>query len=309
MNENATTMAPQLAPLQDTEYLVQRIVDVTGLSTEQVVMRLQEENRERGVNVRKEFEDRGLTRYEWSPGLRQFYDETNAFLFETVVWNRTATKQAMRAWIDQFLERSLSRPARILTFGDGLGFDSLYFALAGHVVDYFEVSQRGVDFASQIFADFQGDVNVLTSEDQVRPHHYDAVVCLDVLEHIPDPSNVVGFLANALREDGYLLAHAPFGYLDPAVVTHLRENRRYSGDVRQLYRPHGLVPVDAALMWNPIALQKSLEVKVSVKRRLRMALGACLLWWGRYWSKPFVLGARLALGKPDWDELDGFDGK
>jgi len=297
----------KLAPLQDTSYLVRRIGEVTKLTRGQLVDRLRAESRQLGLNVREAFEGRGLTRYQWSEEMSEFYDNTDAFLFEAVVWNRTETKQAMRSWIETFLTQTLPEKAKILTFGDGLGFDSLYLALAGHQVDYFEVSQRGIQFAKGLFKDYQGNVNVLTSSDQVLPGQYDAVVCLDVLEHIPEPSNIVAFLSGALREGGYLLVHAPFWFLSPAVVTHLRENRRFSGDVRRLYRPHGLHAVDSALFWNPIALQKLTDgppPKLSIGHRTRLFLGAFLLWWGRFWSTPHVLIASLMTKPSDWPELD-----
>ncbi len=301
------TNTHELAPLQDASYLVRRIGEVTKLTREQVVDRLRAESRQLGLNVRKAFESRGLTRYQWSEEMSEFYDDTDAFLFETVIWNRTVTKQAIRSWVETFLTQTLPKKAKILTFGDGLGFDSLYLALAGHQVDYFEVSQRGIQFAKGLFKDYQGDVNVLTSSDQVLPGQYDAVVCLDVLEHIPEPSNIVAFLAGALREEGYFLVHAPFWFLSPAVVTHLRENRRFSGDVRRLYRPHGLHAVDSALFWNPIALQKRTDgppPRLSIGHRAQLFFGASVLWWGRFWSTPYVPFASLMTKPSDWPDLD-----
>ncbi len=154
-----------LAPLQDTPYLVRRIGEVTKLTRGQLVDRLRAESRQLGLNVREAFERRGLTRYQWSEEMSEFYDNTDAFVFESVVWNRTATKQAMRSWIETFLVQALPEKAKFLTFGDGLGFDSMSLALAGHQVDYFEVSQRGIQFVKGLFQDCDGNVNILASSD------------------------------------------------------------------------------------------------------------------------------------------------
>ncbi len=296
-----------LSALDDPADLVRRIVAVTGLSTGEVIERLQKENREPGVSVREEFDRRGLSRYEWSDGMSDFYDNTDAFLFETIIWNRSHAKHDMRRWIADFLGRSISRPARILTFGDGLGFDSLYFAFAGHEVEYLEVSQTGIQFTRGLFADHGVSVKILAGNEHVQPGDYDAVVCLDVLEHIPNPSEVVKFLASAIRDRGYLLVHAPFWYVDPAVVTHLRENRRFSGDVRRLYRPHGLCPVDGKWAMNPIALQKANAEDSpagTLGTRLRLALGQHLLWYGRFWSTPHILAAKKLVKSRSWPQLD-----
>lgn len=310
MNGRKQSPGFKLEVLDDAGYLVERLVEATGLSIEQVVARLQKENRELGVNVREDFDRRGLTRYTWSEQLNEFYDNTDAFLFETIMWNRTEAKQAMREWIARFLQTNLDRPARLLTFGDGLGFDSLYLALAGHQLDYFEVSKRGIQFASGLFRKYDAEVNMLTSRDEVQAGQYDAVVCLDVLEHIPSPSQIVGFLSNALRDNGFLLSHAPFWYLGPAVVTHLRENRRYSGDLRRLYHPHGLRAFDGDWMWNPIALQKTNSkrpTELPIGRRVRLGIGGYLLWWGRFWSAFHIFGAKRLVKSKPWPELDAFE--
>ncbi|MCA9120706.1 MAG: methyltransferase domain-containing protein [Planctomycetaceae bacterium] len=293
--------------LDDSVDLVRRLVSVTDITTEEVIRRLQKENRELGVNVREDFDHRGLPRYKWTAEMSDFYNDTNAFLFETIVWNRTLAKHRIREWIGRFLKQHISGPARILTFGDGLGFDSLYLALAGHNVEYLEVSQTGIQFATGLFEDHDVDVKILTANEQVQSEGYDAVVCLDVLEHIPKPTDVVGDLSAAIRNQGYLLVHAPFWYIGPSVVTHLRENRRFSGDVRRLYRPHGLHPVDGNWAMNPMALQKTNTKESQLGshfQRLRLAVSRHILWYGRFWSAPYNIVAAQLTKPTSWPQLE-----
>ncbi len=172
----------------------------------------------------------------------------------------------------------------------------------------FEVSQKGIRFAKSIFDDYGGEVVIWTSGDDIKQEEYDAIICLDVLEHIPDPGDTVRFLAQALRPGGFLVVHAPFWYLNKAVVTHLRSNRKYSGS-RRLYRERGLRSVEANWFWNPIVLRKNFAddkpPRGSAARQAQMAFGAWLLWWGRFFSLPHVLVTKtlFSINAHSWDDL------
>ena len=96
---------------------------------------------------------RGVPPYRFSERMAEFYSATDAFLYEIYCWNRYPLKQAMRKWIVAFLQRNFAGPARVLCFGDGLGFDSAGLALAGHHVTYFEVGRLSQAFSERIFRD------------------------------------------------------------------------------------------------------------------------------------------------------------
>ena len=64
-----------------------------------------------------------------------FYQQTDAFLYELIAWNRNAYKCAIRQWINDALARLSSRSLNVLTYGDGIGCDSLYFTQSGHRVE------------------------------------------------------------------------------------------------------------------------------------------------------------------------------
>jgi len=259
-----------------------------------VMVRLREEETSLGITVRRELARLGIEPYVWSDELVQFYAQTDAFLFESLVWNVTRHKNQMRRWIAQFLLREFARPATVLVYGDGLGFDSYYLAQAGHQVSSFEVSRNGNQFAASIFASGDVNVRVFNAADELPLEHFDAVVCLDVLEHVPDPPELVKQLTSFLILGGLMVVHAPFFFVDPTVCTHLRANRKYSGDVRRLYRPSGLRPVEGRLFWDPIVLQRENGGHALQARRqpwLLRAIGL-LLAVGRYWPKPHSVAAR-----------------
>ncbi|MGO8753414.1 MAG: class I SAM-dependent methyltransferase [Thermoguttaceae bacterium] len=242
--------------LQDNQYLAGLLAETTGRPLDEVQGRLRCEHRLLGSNVGDALRRANLEPHVWNDGLIAFYGATDAFLYETVVWNQMAEKEAMRQWIIEFLRRKQLGPQRILAYGDGPGIDSLRLAQAGHQVTYFEVGDRNLRFARRLFADAQAAVEIVSAEAPWQTAAYDAVVCLDVLEHVPQPVETVAQLSRLLRPGGRLFVHAPFWLLDGRCVTHLRSNLTFSGDWRRLYASNGLVPLDARLFWNPIVLEK-----------------------------------------------------
>src|SRR5262249_23128933 len=138
-------------PLQDNGQLVDLLAEVTGQPAASVRRRLAHEERQLGFNVAQEVRRLGIARNEWSEALVDFYRHTDSFLYESAAWDRNPRKLPIRQWIGDHLARSVPPPARLLTYGDGLGFDSAYLAQCGFDVTYFEVSELNRAFAGRLF--------------------------------------------------------------------------------------------------------------------------------------------------------------
>ena len=298
-------------PLDDLPTCARLIAEVSGKPLEEVCRRLRQEHRCLGSNVRDAMQTHAVPRYVQSAALQELYADTDSFLYETLVWNRCPTKQAMRNRIIKTLQDMGIKAARILVFGDGLGFDCTALALAGHAVTYYEIGSHSLGFARHVFALNRVHVQVCLSVDHLPRESFDAIVCLDVLEHIADPPGMVHALSQHLRSGGVFFSHAPFAYLHPCVGTHLRSNARYSGDWRQLYGANGFVPVDGAFFWNPIVLQKSgLQPlhRFPFRRSIAWSVGGWLLALSRFWPGPYTVLCRLiAAGQSAHLTCDGLD--
>lgn len=276
--------------LHNEEKIISWIAELTRQPQALVRLRLREEFEKPGINVARAFREAGLEPYVWNDGLRRFYEQTDAFLYELVIWNRNKLKRQMHRWIAKHLANSEERTLDILSIGDGLGFDSAHLSQAGHRITYFEVAGYTESFARKVFAECGENVTVVTEQSDIALDAYDAVVCLDVLEHVPAPGEFVEMIAGYLRPGGRLIVHAPFYWIAPSNPTHLKANRRYSGSL-SLYEKHNLRLVDGEPRWNPIVLQKMVS---DSPRRLRLApklLGLRLAGWylalGRFSILPF----------------------
>ena len=277
-------------PLDDLETMVSWIVQITNQSESAVRERLWEEFENPGANVAHAFGQAKLTPYVWSDDLNRFYQQSDAFLYELLIWNRNLLKLKMRKWIAKHLAEIRSGPQEILSIGDGLGFDSLYLAQCGHRVTYFELPGTTHAFAQRVFRNAGCDISVLDDPSQIRAEVFDVVVCLDVLEHVPDPPDFVKTITGYLRPKGLLYVHAPFYMIHPSHPTHLKTNCRYSGSL-SLYHQNGLRLIDGQDGWNPIVLKKTDGAAPGLSSfrpslmRLRLAGG--YLGLGRFWFFPF----------------------
>jgi SAM-dependent methyltransferase len=292
--------SPLIRPLDNNDELIRLLCEVTSEPRHTVIQRLLDEENCVGTNVRRDLICAGVKPNVWSDKLADFYKTTKSFLYETSVWNRAPLKLQMRNWMRQFLQkRSQGRSLKVLSFGDGLGFDSAYLAAVGHDVTYYEISDECVHFAKQVFAINGQHIHIVRSIDDLPAGEFDVVVSLDVLEHVQRPGDYVALFANLLKPGGLLLSHAPFFFTSYHRVTHIRSNKKYSG-CKELYRRHGLHPVDGRFFWDPIALEKSETPPTDTNLGLIQA-GGLLLKLARYSNHiPCAVAQYLSSTKPKW---------
>lgn len=276
--------------LRDENSVVNWIAEVTSQDKESVRSRLHQELESPGINVAQAFAKAGLEPHVWNNDLAHFYEYTDAFIYELIIWNRNSVKRSMRRWIANYLTKYEPQGLNILTIGDGLGFDSLDLAQAGHKVTYYEVLGYPHIFANRLFAYAEADISVIADAAKIPVKAFDVIVCLDVLEHVPDVPAFVSRLTGFLRPGGIFIVHAPFYMIHPANPTHLKANRKYSGCLRP-YSQCGLRLIGGELLWNPLVFKKiSNNVKPhrrSFARIVALRLIGFYLSLGRFSNLPF----------------------
>jgi SAM-dependent methyltransferase len=276
---------PRFDPIHNAAQMADLISSVTQQPTDQVLQRLREEFTDPGINVARDFESRGIERYVMTDQMLGFYSESDGFLFELAVWNRNANKRFMCRMILEVIRAHRTGPVEILSIGDGLGFDSLEFHRAGHSVTYFELPGKTEACARRLFQEAHADIRVLTDPADLKESSCDVLVCLDTLEHVPDPSEMVRHIVSYLRPGGLLFEHAPFYMIHPRYPTHLKTSRKFSGNLK-LFTDHGLRPINGTLFWTPLVLARADAQgnfpAAKPSRRLVVRLGGMILSLGRY---------------------------
>ena len=247
---------PLIPPLADNTYLIPLIADITGADRSSVIERLRREHMYHPHTVPEAFFQKGLEPYIWSQKLLDFYEETDSFIYELVVWNRSQIKCTMRQWILDFLHRHRLPKGRILICGDGIGVDSFFFAKAGYDIISHDVSRYGQQIARRLFDDYNVNVQMADTLETFEPESFDAIIALDVLEHVPSPPDMVRDLSQLLRPGGFFIVSAPFYGIHPQFPTHLKCNRKYSGRTRWLEQAGQMKLIDGNPFGVPFAFQK-----------------------------------------------------
>ena len=133
----------------------------------------------------------------WGEGVT----ESEAFLW----WD-----QAHRKVFDLFCKKFISgKNGKLLDVGCGLGyFVKKVSSYPNWEVFGYEISRAAVDYARNNL----GLKNVLAGrveESQFPPQSFDIITLWDVLEHIPQPDSLLGYLNSLLKEGGILFIHTP----------------------------------------------------------------------------------------------------
>ena len=152
-------------------------------------------------------------RAEWHAtpeGLRAdhwFYLSAKGYLFANASHFTTAE------FVEQFVQPHVPRGGRVLDFGGGAGNLALLLAGAGYEVVYTELGALQRDFVRFRVArhGLTDRVSVLDWWDRAEPGSLDAVVAVDVLEHLDDCRSILDeHLLPALRPDGALIENTSF---------------------------------------------------------------------------------------------------
>ena len=255
------------------------------------------------LSVSEAFYAKTLEPYLWSQELLDFYEETDSFIYGIVVWNRTQMKCAMRRWMLGFLHRHQMPQGRILLCGDGIGIDSFFFAQAGYNVVFYEISRYGQQIARRLFDDYHVNVQLVDTLESSSPESFDAIISLDVLEHVPSPPEMVQDLSKRLRPGGFLIVSAPFYAVYPQWPTHLKCNRKYSGRTRWLAQAGQMKLIDGCAFANPLAFQKYCDDKQDMfslpfGKRLSLGFGGLFLRFSATFPA-LILNTALSLHRRD----------
>ena len=155
--------------------------------------------------------------------IKAFYKQTQNYIFDLGGWHlwdleKRESDRAMPDELRKGLPAELQKPGahpRVLDFGGGVGFNSLILAQAG-----FDVTLADLDSTTLAFAKFRAERHGVTMkywksdvEDMPPEPKYDAIICMDVMEHLPPQELVktVDKLIKLKTKTTEIVVHAPFG--------------------------------------------------------------------------------------------------
>jgi 2-polyprenyl-3-methyl-5-hydroxy-6-metoxy-1,4-benzoquinol methylase len=122
-------------------------------------------------------------------------------------FNRTAATFLRYDWAARTLCRRLPAMSNILEVGCGLGLGTCLFNSLGFKVTGVDASSETIDEARRRFPWL--NFKKALAEEFTMPQSYDAIVALEVLEHISDWKRVVQNWKSSLKEGGILVLSTP----------------------------------------------------------------------------------------------------
>ena len=146
-------------------------------------------------------------------------------------WN----EESRRIWVERTL-RNLPKGWRILDAGAGEQDYKKYCTHLRYVSqDFAEYNPEGEDSGLQMPKWNYGELDIISDITKIpeADGSFDAVMCLEVLEHVPDPIRVIQELSRLIRLGGRLILSAPF-----CSLTHFAPFHFSSGFSTFFYEKH-----------------------------------------------------------------------
>lgn len=116
-------------------------------------------------------------------------------------------------FIEYHLKKSYgSRKLHLLDVGCGNGLISFHLASLGHETLGIDQDKKCIQQAQNSNSLSTLQFRHLAAEDVDFPERFDAIICSEVLEHVPEPKALLGQLRKLLKPGGLLIVTVPNGY-------------------------------------------------------------------------------------------------
>lgn len=154
-------------------------------------------------SVRKEWEDQQASGS--SQAVEQFYDETQAMMYELMHWHTLAEDDSPLAYVLALRFAEQHGCTRCLDFGAGVGSGAILFARHGMEVTLADISSSMLQFSR-----WRMELRNLSARyvdlktGQLPDDTFTMVSAMDVFEHLVDPVSTVDALWKAMKPGGIL---------------------------------------------------------------------------------------------------------
>lgn len=213
--------------------------------------------------------------------IARFYRETQSYVYDLAADHCNFRRRPVGAATIQRLGRR-GRSQNVLVYGDGIGEDSIAIARCGHRVTYFDLPGVTSAFARFRFEkeSILRQIILIDKETDIPAESYDAVICIEVLEHVPDPPSLMKKLHSALKVGGIALITESFDSIGDDFPSHLPANFQYAGRTHQLMEKIGFAntyynidPVNRPMEFTKVGNGLPGEL-FKIQGKLRRAIGS-----------------------------------
>ena len=154
-------------------------------------------------NVKGEWKDKVGT--EDRQSIEQFYDESQAMIYELMWWHTLCEDASPLAYVVALKFARSHNCRHCLDFGAGVGSGSILFARHGFEVTLADISASMIDFSRWRFGERSLPAQFVDLKtDKLPANAFDFIAAMDVFEHLVDPVEAVDHLSRVLKPGGFL---------------------------------------------------------------------------------------------------------
>lgn len=176
--------------------------------------------------------------------INNFYQSTPFYIFELAFWHMKKSQRSFRQEIIKWAK------GNVLDFGAGLGDLSLALKKRGFNVDYADISGKTFNFAKWLFQKRGFQIKMIDLSKEKLSKQYETIYCIDVVEHLVDPKEMLRDLAGCLKSGGRL------------IITNIELN-----EISEIHPMHLKVGVDIKDYLNSLGLFQEKEPWLWVKNK------------------------------------------
>lgn len=247
---------------------IQLAADSRGIEigTHDIESMIANEQKEPGFAVRGDVEKFDITPFAHSREMDELYRGGIGLGIELATYHQDSGKSKMLNFIllgIREMQSASKDPLKILCLGDGLGLDSITIAASGFQVDYMDYDSSVMSECARLnlkkamSVDIRIAINVINKVEAA----YDCIVCLEVIEHVPNPMSFMTFISDCLNEKGVLYLSECFNGIADRWPTHLYSNEKFSHSILDLSEEHfALTDINQDPMLKPLVFRKKNSV-------------------------------------------------
>jgi len=170
-----------------------------------------------------------------------WYKTTDAQIYEQANWHQ--------GHLSKRREIAEKASGEILCFGSGIGTEGIMAAEMGKNLTFYDLpgltynflkfrvslrNLKNVKFIEKELAEKKRESQIYYEGEDFGM--YDTIICIDVLEHLEHPQEMLNFLSKHLKSEGIILISAPFKALE--YFSHLPQNKNL--DIHKMMKKAGI---------------------------------------------------------------------
>lgn len=233
-----------------------------SIDIEKITDLIEKEIKNPGTAIREDIQKFNVIPFAHSKEMDNLYRSGIGLGIELAAYHDDIGKRRMLNFIILSMKEHQSKsqkPLRVLCLGDGLGLDSITFSASGFNIDYMDYDNSTMSECAKlnIEAAMKMDGNIHIDTINQVTLKYDCIICLEVIEHVPDPKSFMEFMSNSLNSDGILFLSECFDGIEDRWPTHLYANEQYAGSITEISEEYfSLIDINLDPMLKPLVFKR-----------------------------------------------------